>query len=136
VISNLDRPKPQVLIKVVFVELTHNNSSDIGIEGGFTRNLFDGTNNISAWWRMRSGCPRSNLPSAGSNAPLGECFGQPRHEFCSDPPGAGLYQISARLSSNSAGKLPRPKGQGVVAAFGDRAKQSTWRQYSSAKRCR
>ena len=35
VISNLDRPKPQVLIKVVFLELTHNQGSDIGIEGGF-----------------------------------------------------------------------------------------------------
>jgi general secretion pathway protein D len=36
VLSNLDRPKPQVLIKVVFLEVTHNKSSDIGIEGGWT----------------------------------------------------------------------------------------------------
>src|SRR5580765_1427988 len=35
VLTNLDRPKPQVLIKVVFIEVTHNNASDIGIEGGF-----------------------------------------------------------------------------------------------------
>src|SRR2546427_373686 len=39
VITNLDRPEPQVLIKVVFLEVTHNNSSDIGIEGAFSRNL-------------------------------------------------------------------------------------------------
>jgi len=32
VVSNLDRPKPQVLIKVVFVEVTHNNSLDLGVE--------------------------------------------------------------------------------------------------------
>jgi general secretion pathway protein D len=32
VVSNLDRPKPQVLIKVVFVELTHTDSLDLGIE--------------------------------------------------------------------------------------------------------
>jgi len=32
VISNLDRPKPQVLIKVVFLELTYNNNTDIGVE--------------------------------------------------------------------------------------------------------
>jgi general secretion pathway protein D len=32
VVSNLDRPKPQVLIKVVFVEVTHNNSLDFGFE--------------------------------------------------------------------------------------------------------
>ena len=36
VIASLDRPKPQVLIKVVFMEVQHNNSSDIGVEGGWT----------------------------------------------------------------------------------------------------
>ncbi|MBG88549.1 MAG: hypothetical protein CMO80_16840 [Verrucomicrobiales bacterium] len=30
VVTNLDTPKPQVLIKVVFVEVTHNKGSDIG----------------------------------------------------------------------------------------------------------
>jgi len=35
VIKNLDRPQPQVLIKVVFLEVTHNNSLDIGIEGSY-----------------------------------------------------------------------------------------------------
>jgi len=37
-IASLDRPKPQVLIKVVFMEVQHNNSSDIGVEGGWTGN--------------------------------------------------------------------------------------------------
>jgi general secretion pathway protein D len=36
VISNLDRPKPQVLIKVVFAEVTYNNSLDVGLEGNIT----------------------------------------------------------------------------------------------------
>jgi general secretion pathway protein D len=44
VVSNLDRPKPQVLIKVVFLEVTHNNSSDIGIEGTFGKDI--GNNGI------------------------------------------------------------------------------------------
>src|SRR6185312_4526147 len=35
VIRNLDRPQPQVLIKVVFLEVTHNNSLDVGIEGQY-----------------------------------------------------------------------------------------------------
>jgi general secretion pathway protein D len=35
VIKNLDRPQPQVLIKVVFLEVTHNDSLDIGIEGQY-----------------------------------------------------------------------------------------------------
>jgi len=39
VVSNLDRPRPQVLIKVVFMEVTHRNSLDIGIEGGGTRQI-------------------------------------------------------------------------------------------------
>ena len=92
VISNLDRPKPQVLIKVVFVELTHNNSSDIGIEGGFTHNLFDGTNNVSAFANA-FGLSALNSPSIGSNAPLVNTFGQPITSFVPPPPGAGLYQI-------------------------------------------
>lgn len=36
VVKNLDRPQPQVLIKVVFLEVTHNNSLDFGIEGQYT----------------------------------------------------------------------------------------------------
>ena len=36
VIASLDRPKPQVLIKVVFLEVTYNNSLDIGVEGTIT----------------------------------------------------------------------------------------------------
>src|SRR2546423_3705578 len=39
VITNLDRPKPQVLIKVVFLEVTHNDSLDFGIEGSYNRNI-------------------------------------------------------------------------------------------------
>jgi general secretion pathway protein D len=39
VISNLDKPKPQVLIKVVFAEVTYNNSLDIGVEGSYHRNI-------------------------------------------------------------------------------------------------
>ena len=39
VVSNLDQPRPQVLIKVVFLEVTHSDGSDIGIEGSYTKNL-------------------------------------------------------------------------------------------------
>src|SRR6476646_4013738 len=37
VLSNLDRPKPQVLIKVVFLEVARNDALDFGIEGGWTK---------------------------------------------------------------------------------------------------
>jgi type II secretion system protein D len=39
VIRELDRPKPQVLIKVVFVEVTWNKGHDIGVEGSYTFGL-------------------------------------------------------------------------------------------------
>jgi general secretion pathway protein D len=43
VVTNLDRPTPQVLIKVVFLEVTYNKGSDIGLSGGYTNNIFPGT---------------------------------------------------------------------------------------------
>lgn len=36
VIANMDVPKPQVLIKVVFMEVQHNDASDIGVQGSYT----------------------------------------------------------------------------------------------------
>jgi general secretion pathway protein D len=39
VLTNLDRPKPQVLIKVVFLEVTRNDNSDIGLEGSFGKSI-------------------------------------------------------------------------------------------------
>jgi len=38
IIKNLDRPVPQVLIKVVFLEVTYRNDSDFGIEAAFDLN--------------------------------------------------------------------------------------------------
>ena len=35
VVSNLDRPQPQVLIKVVFVEVQHDKGMDLGVDGSF-----------------------------------------------------------------------------------------------------
>ncbi len=44
VVENLDKPKPQVLIKVVFVEVTHSDDLDLGIEGKYVHNAAaDGT---------------------------------------------------------------------------------------------
>jgi len=45
VIRNLDRPKSQVLIKVVFLDVIHGNSSDIGLEGTWGKQINGGTNN-------------------------------------------------------------------------------------------
>lgn len=42
VIAQLDRPKPQVLIKVVFLEVQHNNSLDVGVESAYGKGLGNG----------------------------------------------------------------------------------------------
>jgi general secretion pathway protein D len=63
VITNLDKPKPQVLIKVVFLEVTYGKSSDIGIDASITKKV--GSTQMSA----------QNLPSlaalGASSMPLG-----------------------------------------------------------------
>ena len=88
VITNLDRPEPQVLIKVVFLEVTHNNSSDIGIEGAFGRNMNNTTTGIVA-----NAFGLSSLNSAvGTNTAV-NAFGQAVQSFAPVPPGAGLYQV-------------------------------------------
>ncbi len=46
VITNLDRPKPQVLIKVVFLEVTHRKGSDIGIEGARSKEMGGGNTGV------------------------------------------------------------------------------------------
>src|SRR6516164_3868851 len=92
VLTNLDRPKPQVLIKVVFVEVTLNNASDIGIEGGWGNQNLGGT--ISSASAV-NGFGLSGLSSiVGTNF---NQFGQPISSFAPVSPitqqGAGLYQI-------------------------------------------
>ncbi len=89
VISNLDIPKPQVLIKVVFLEVTYNNGSDIGIDAGFngysvgnggSKSTLSGANAFGV----------SGLASAATNL---NAFGLPIAAFGNVPPGAGLYQV-------------------------------------------
>jgi len=92
VLTNLDRPKPQVLIKVVFVEITHNNDLDVGLEGGWGRENMNGT--ITAASAV-NGYGISGLSSiVGTNF---NQFGQPISSFSPVSPitqqGAGLYQI-------------------------------------------
>jgi general secretion pathway protein D len=70
VVSNLDRPAPQVLIKVVFVEATYTKNLDLGVEGSFTKNMGNSNTGIVN--------QAFGLAASGSN-PV--------------PPGAGIYQI-------------------------------------------
>src|SRR5690349_9037980 len=45
VVTNLDKPKPQVLINVVFLEATYNNNFDLGIESSYGRRI-DGNTTV------------------------------------------------------------------------------------------
>jgi general secretion pathway protein D len=91
VISNLDIPKPQVLIKVVFLEVTYNNGYDIGIEGGFRNKTLgkgDGQGTVSGA-NIFGG---SALNTIATNLQVNS-MGLPVSAIGTTPPGAGLYQI-------------------------------------------
>ena len=66
VVASLDAPEPQVLIKVVFLEVQHNNSSEIGVEGSYTGNwLGSGLSQITGYVTNYSVSPLTSnaLPS-------------------------------------------------------------------------
>lgn len=92
VLTNLDKPKPQVLIKVVFLLLTYNNASDVGLEGGWAKNIGNSTTANAANVFGLGG-----LASAATNLSLNS-LGQPVSSFqaaspITPPGGAGLYQV-------------------------------------------
>jgi general secretion pathway protein D len=91
VISNLDIPKPQVLIKVVFLEVTYNNSSDIGIEGGF-RNQTVGGGSGQGTLSGANIFGGSGLNSIATNLQF-NAMDLPVSAIGNTPPGAGLYQV-------------------------------------------
>jgi general secretion pathway protein D len=70
VVSNLDRPAPQVLIKVVFLEATYTKNLDIGIEGSFTKSMDNSTTGV-----------------------VNQAFGLAASGANPVPPGAGIYQV-------------------------------------------
>lgn len=87
VIHRLDKPRPQVLIKVVFLEVTHNNSFDVGVEGGLRKGLGGDNTAVGA-----NAFGLSGLNSAATGA-VNNVFGQNVNSFAPTPPGAGLYQV-------------------------------------------
>lgn len=67
VIESLDRPRPQVLINCVFLQVTHNNDLDFGAEGSFTHS-----------------------PAAGQTGTAGTSLGNAAAQLAS---GGAFYQI-------------------------------------------
>lgn len=94
VITNLDRPQPQVLIKVVFLQVTHSDALDLGVEGGWMNGLGNGVKGV-----LGNVFGLSGLASGtGSNAPVVNALGQPLTSLQAISPytagaGAGMYQV-------------------------------------------
>jgi type II secretory pathway component GspD/PulD (secretin) len=101
VIQNLDQPKAQVLIKVVFLELTHDDSSDIGIEGGWRHDF-----SSSVTGALASAFGLSGISSTASNQNL-NVFGIPLQSFHTDPTRRGRVPDSRLgFSSDAARDFP------------------------------
>lgn len=93
VLENLDKPKPQVLIKVVFLEVSHNNSLDIGLEGGWAKDIGNNaTGNVAHAFGL-SAINQAAAVGTNGGGTLLNMFGQPVRSFNPISPGAGLYQI-------------------------------------------
>jgi len=87
VVTNLDQPRPQVLINVVFLEATYNNNFDFGIESSYGNQIngntsFGGTNMFSPF-RPDASNAFSGLAQQGALNSFGV-------------PGAGLYQLAGK----------------------------------------
>ncbi len=100
-ISRLDKPKPQVLINAVFLEVTHDDALDLGVDGSFWKSIGNGMN-VGA----------TNLFNLSSLGSQGQTIGS-----STMPAGAGLYAIAGKdfaasiRAISSAGKtevLSRP----------------------------
>ena len=87
VLASLDHPRPQVLIKVVFLEVQHTDATDIGIEGGWAARLTGSTTGSVA-----NAFGASSLNTGVSNI-VPNALGQPISAFNQTPSGAGLYQV-------------------------------------------
>jgi general secretion pathway protein D len=76
VITNLDQPKPQVLINVVFLEATYSDNFDFGVESMYGHN-FDANTSVGATNIF------GNLAAQGANNSFGI-------------PGAGIYSLAGK----------------------------------------
>lgn len=89
VIKNLDRPTPQVLIKVLFLEVTYTKGLDLGMEIGGTRRIGETRGAASQAFGI------SGLANQAGSVTT-NIFGQPISGFSPTPPGAGLFTILAQ----------------------------------------
>ena len=125
VIANLDIPKPQVLIKVVFMEVQHNNTSDIGVEGAWAKNNIG--NGVGTGAGTVFGLSGLNSVATNLNG-LGQPIGSALTPSSTGAGAGGIYQIvgsdfqatlRAVATAGKAQVLSRPS---IIARDGQLAK--------------
>jgi general secretion pathway protein D len=94
VITNLDRPAPQVLIKVVFLEATHTDTSDLGLEGSYTHFPSGSTTGIVSTLFGAAQTGASGVTSGGFYQIMGANFSATLHALAT----AGKTEVLSRPS--------------------------------------
>jgi general secretion pathway protein D len=87
IMAHLDRPKPQVLIKVVFVEIQHDDDLDIGFDASFNKNSNPGVFGTGT----NAGISLLNQLGASQLGAQGQQIGQSTMPF-----GQGLYSVTGQ----------------------------------------
>ncbi len=127
-IRELDRPKPQALIKVVFLEVTHDNALDFGVEGSYGPQVGGNpiTSVVTNVFANAAGGLTTNFlaPNSAILGGFGNSFGLAAQGTTGStigqntmPTGAGIYQVlgsdfqatvRAIASANNLEVLSRP----------------------------
>ena len=95
VIANLDRPAPQVLIKVVFIEATYSKGLDLGVEGSYTKDMGNSnTGSVSQAFSGLAGLAGAAAGDGGIYQVLGSDFQVTLHALAQ----AGKTEILSRPS--------------------------------------
>jgi general secretion pathway protein D len=95
VIASLDRPAPQVLIKVVFIEATYSKGLDLGVEGSYTKEMGNSnTGSVSQAFSGIAGLAGAAAGDGGIYQVLGSDFQVTLHALAM----AGKTEILSRPS--------------------------------------
>ncbi len=98
VIAGLDRPSPQVLIKVIFLEATYNKNSDIGFSGAYSHNPNPGGSSGIAGQGFGTPLISTIAGAAGSGAGIYSILGNDFQVTLSALAKAGKTEILSRPS--------------------------------------
>ena len=113
VIKNLDRPKPQVLIKVVFLQVTYKKGLDVGIEGSYTFHL---KNPVSATTGSQTTTTTQTTTNNGTTTTSATTTGTP----LGTGTGVGFSGVNGTTGSTTVGST-LTSALGTAAKLGETA---------------